>query len=155
VSSTRSLDDDPSGDLIADAFEAAGNEVVTRELIRDEFDGIQGTVVHLSNRQDVDVVVTTGGTGVTTDDVTPEAIEPILDKQLPGFGEEFRRRSVDEIGPMGIVSRALAGVAEGVVVVCLPGSESAARTGMALLQSVVGHLVALAAEGEQEDEERV
>ncbi|NHN41446.1 MogA/MoaB family molybdenum cofactor biosynthesis protein [Halorubellus sp. JP-L1] len=150
VSSTRSLDDDPSGDLIADALTDAGHAVVTRELIRDEFDGVQGTVARLVNRRDVDVIVTTGGTGVTDDDVTPEAVDPVLGKRLPGFGEEFRRRSVAEIGAMGIVSRALAGVADGTVVVCLPGSESAVRTGMDLLEPVVGHLVGLAEDGNED-----
>jgi molybdenum cofactor biosynthesis protein B len=145
VSSSRTLDDDPSGDAIAAALEADGHAVVTRELVRDEFDGVQASISQLARREDVDVVVSTGGTGVTPDDVTPEAVEPLFDKHLPGFGEEFRRRSVAEVGEMGLVSRATAGVTKGTVVVALPGSESAATTGVALLTSVLGHLVALAA----------
>jgi molybdenum cofactor biosynthesis protein B len=144
VSSTRTLNDDPSGDAIAAALEADGHVVETRELVRDEFDGVQASVSQLARRDDVDVVVTTGGTGVTPDDVTPEAVEPLFDKHLPGFGEEFRRRSVAEVGEMGLLSRATAGVTEGTVVVALPGSESAATTGVDLLTSVLGHLVALA-----------
>ncbi|WP_323675463.1 molybdenum cofactor synthesis domain-containing protein [Halorubellus sp. PRR65] len=144
VSSSRSLDDDPSGDAIAAALERDGHEVVTRELVRDEFDNVQGAVARLVKRNDVDVVVTTGGTGVTPDDVTPEAVEPLLDKHLPGFGEEFRRRSVEAVGEMGMLSRATAGVADGTVVAVLPGSESAATTGTTLLLTVLGHLVGLA-----------
>ena len=153
VSSSRTLDDDPSGDAIAAALEADGHAVVTRELVRDEFDGVQASVSQLARREDVDVVVSTGGTGVTPDDVTPEAVEPLFDKHLPGFGEEFRRRSVAEVGEMGIVSRATAGVTKGTVVVALPGSESAATTGVALLTSVLGHLIALAAPENDEDDE--
>jgi molybdenum cofactor biosynthesis protein B len=144
VSSTRTLENDPSGDTIAAALEADGHVVETRELVRDEFDGVQASVSQLARRGDVDVVVTTGGTGVTPDDVTPEAVEPLFDKHLPGFGEEFRRRSVAEVGEMGLLSRATAGITEGTVVVALPGSESAATTGVDLLNSILGHLVALA-----------
>ena len=152
VSSSRSLNDDPSGDAIAAALSADGHAVVTRELVRDEFDGVQAAVSQLARRGDVDVVVTTGGTGVTPDDVTPEAVEPLFDKHLPGFGEEFRRRSVAEVGEMGLLSRATAGVANGTVVVALPGSESAATTGVDLLTSVLGHLVALAGEADTADD---
>jgi len=146
VSSTRSLDDDPAGDAIANLLTAAGHEVMTRDLVRDDFDGIQGAVSNLAKRGDVDVVVTTGGTGVSPDDVTPDAVEALFSKHLSGFGEEFRRRSVSEVGPMGIVSRATAGVAQGTVVAVLPGSEAAARTGTDLLTSVVEHLVGLTSE---------
>jgi molybdenum cofactor biosynthesis protein B len=85
---------------------------------------------------------------VTPDDVTPDAVEPLFSKRLQGFGEEFRRRSVDEVGPMGMASRATAGVVGVAVVAVLPGSESAARTGTELLASVLGHLVGLTGEGE-------
>jgi len=153
VSSSRSLDDDASGDAIAAALSADGHTVVTRELVRDEFDSVQAAVSQLARRGDADVVVTTGGTGVTPDDVTPEAVEPLLDKHLPGFGEEFRRRSIAEVGEMGLLSRATAGVTNGTVVVALPGSESAATTGVDLLTSVLGHLVALAGEADTADDE--
>jgi molybdenum cofactor biosynthesis protein B len=145
VSSTRTLDEDASGDAIVAALEDAGHEISTRELVQDDFDGVQATVAQLTKRDDVDVVVTTGGTGVSPDDVTPEAVEPLFDKHLPGFGEAFRRRSMDEVGPIGMVSRATAGTTNGTVVAVLPGSESAARTGVSLLEPVLGHLVGLAA----------
>jgi len=129
VSSSRSLDDDPAGDVIEAAFESADHTVVTRDLVRDAYDSIQGNVQRLVSRDDTDVVVTTGGTGITPDDVTVEAIEPLLDKALPGFGELFRQRSRDDIGTRVVGTRATAGVADGVPIFCLPGSENAARLG--------------------------
>lgn len=144
VSSSRSLDEDPSGDYIASAFEDAGHEVVVRDLVPDEYDSVQGTVDRLARRKDTDVVVTTGGTGVTPDDVTPEAVSPVFSKTLPGFGELFRRRSAEEIGTRSIASRATAGVAADTPVFCLPGSEHAVRLGVdEIILSEVGHLVGL------------
>ncbi|MEF8840191.1 MAG: molybdenum cofactor synthesis domain-containing protein [Haloarculaceae archaeon] len=129
VSSTRSLEDDPAGDAIAAAFEAEGHEVVTREMLRDDYDGVQSVVGNFARREDVDVVVTTGGTGVTPDDVTVEAAAGLFEKELPGFGELFRRLSYDEIGTRVVGTRAVAGVIAGTPVFCLPGSENAARLG--------------------------
>jgi len=145
VSSSRSLDDDPAGDAVAAAFEADGHEVVTRELVRDSYDRVQGGIDNLTGRKDVDVVVTTGGTGVTPDDVTVEAAEPLFDKELPGFGELFRRQSYEEIGEKVVATRATAGVTDGVPVFCLPGSEHAAELGTAeVVIPEIGHLVGLA-----------
>ncbi|MFC6733507.1 MULTISPECIES: molybdenum cofactor biosynthesis protein B [unclassified Haladaptatus] len=145
VSTTRSLDDDPAGDAIAEAFEGAGHTVATRELIDDNFDGIQQTVDRLVGRDDVNVVVTTGGTGVTPDDVTIEAISPLMEKELPGFGELFRRLSFDEIGTRVVGTRAAAGIADGVPVFALPGSENAACLGAnEVIVPEVGHLAGLA-----------
>ena len=98
VSTSRTLDDDPAGDAIEGAVTGASHEVTTRELIDDDYDGVQQAVNTLSRRKDVHVVVTTGGTGVTPDDVTIEAVRPLFGKELPGFGELFRRLSYDEIG---------------------------------------------------------
>jgi len=145
VSNSRTLDDDPSGDRIESLLTDEGHEVTVRELIPDEYDSVQGTVGRLADREDVDLVVTTGGTGVTPDDVTVEAVEPLLDKELPGFGELFRRRSHEEIGTRAIATRAMAGVDEGVLVCCLPGSEAAVRLGVAeLVVPEAPHLVGLA-----------
>jgi len=145
VSSSRTLDDDPAGDYAATAVEEAGHEVTTRELITDDLDTVEGTVNRLVNRDDTDAVITTGGTGVTPDDVTPEAVLPLFDKQLPGFGELFRRLSYDEIGTMTVGSRAVGGVADGVPVFCLPGSENAVRLGVdEIVLAEVSHLVGLA-----------
>jgi molybdenum cofactor biosynthesis protein B len=129
VSSSRSLDEDPAGDAIVAAFEAEGHEVVTREMLRDDYDGVQSAVGNFARREDVDVVVTTGGTGVTPDDVTVEAAAGLFEKELPGFGELFRRLSYEEIGTRVVGTRAVAGVVVGTPVFCLPGSENAARLG--------------------------
>ena len=146
VSSSRSLDDDPAGDAIADIVEGAGHEVSIRELVRDDYDGVQDTVDRLVDREDTDCVVTTGGTGVTPDDVTIEAVDPLFDKRLPGFGELFRRLSYDEIGTKVVGTRAVAGVADGVPVFCLPGSENAARLGTGeVVVEEAPHLAGLAA----------
>ncbi len=145
VSSSRSLDNDPSGDAIRDAFERDGHRVVTREVIGDDRDRISATANQLIDRRDVDVVVATGGTGVTPDDVTIEAIEPLFDKRLPGFGELFRQRSVEDIGTKAIATRATAGVADGVLVFVVPGSRDAVTLAMeSIILPEIGHLAGLA-----------
>ena len=150
VSSSRSIENDPGGDAICELLEDAGNEVVTRELVRDSYDRIQGTVDNLVGRDDVDAVVTTGGTGVTSDDVTTEAVETLCAKQLPGFGELFRRLSYDEIGTKVVGTRATAAIADNVPVFCLPGSENAVRLGTReIIVPEAGHLAGLAARDEE------
>lgn len=156
VSSSRSLDEDPSGDHVAAAFEEAGHEVAVRELVPDEYDSVQGTIDRLARRKDTDVVVTTGGTGVTPDDVTPEAVAGLFAKELPGFGELFRRLSQEEIGTRTIGSRATAGIASATPVFCLPGSENAVRLGVdEIVLPEVAHLVGLAGRGVDETGEEV
>lgn len=145
VSSSRSLDEDPAGDAIEVAFESEGHEVVIRELVRDDYDSIQGTVQRLLGREDTNVVVTTGGTGITPDDVTVEAVRPLLGKRLPGFGELFRALSREEIGTRVVGTRATAGIADDTPVFCLPGSENAARLGAQdVIVPEAPHLVGLA-----------
>ncbi|TKX83479.1 molybdenum cofactor biosynthesis protein, partial [Halorubrum sp. SS5] len=148
VSSSRGADEDPAGDYVETAFEEAGHEVSVRELIPDDYDSVQGTVDRLARRKDTDVVVTTGGTGVTPDDVTPEAVRGLFAKRLPGFGELFRRLSYEEVGTRTIGSRAVAGVVSATPVFCLPGSENAVRLGVdEIVLAEVGHLVGLAGRG--------
>jgi molybdenum cofactor biosynthesis protein B len=144
VSSSRSLDDDPAGDAIVAAFEEAGHEITTRDLVTDDYDGVQSALSTLAGRADVDVVVSTGGTGVTPDDVTVEAAERLFAKRLPGFGELFRRESYDEVGVMVVATRATAGIVEGTPMFCLPGSENAARLGADIAVDAAGHLAGLA-----------
>jgi len=154
VSSSRSADEDPAGDYVAAAFEEAGHEVVVRELIPDDYDSVQGTVDRLTRRKDTDVVVTTGGTGVTPDDVTPEAVRGLLAKRLPGFGELFRRLSYEEVGTSTIGSRAVAGVVSATPVFCLPGSKNAVRLGVdEIILPEVGHLVGLSGRGLNDEAE--
>jgi len=130
VSDTRSHDDDPGGEAVVDAFEAAGHDVVTREVLRTAHDSVQQTIDTLVRREDVTVVVTTGGTGVGPRDVTIDAVHPLVDKGLPGFGELFRRRYAESVGTDAIGTRATAGVAETTPVFCLPGDPDAARLGV-------------------------
>ena len=145
VSTSRTLDSDPSGEAIRDALEVKGHRVVTREVIGDDFDQIQAATNQLVDRRDVDVLITTGGTGVTPDDVTVEAIGPLFDKHLPGFGEEFRRQSMAEVGTKAIATRATAGIVDGVPVFVLPGSVDAVTLGVEeLILPVVSHLAGLA-----------
>ncbi|WP_066417715.1 MogA/MoaB family molybdenum cofactor biosynthesis protein [Halorubrum aethiopicum] len=148
VSSSRSLSEDASGDLIVEAFEDAGHEIAVRELVDDDFDGVQGTVDRLARRDDTDAIVTTGGTGVTPDDVTPEAVDPLFEKDLPGFGELFRQLSTEEVGTRTVGSRATGGIVDGTVVCCLPGSENAVRLGVEeIILPEIGHLAGLADRG--------
>ena len=150
VSSSRSLDDDPAGDAIADIVEGAGHGVSMRELVRDEYDGVQNAVDRFVDRDDTDCVVSTGGTGVTPDDVTVEAVDPLFDKRLPGFGELFRTLSYEEIGTKVVGTRAVAGIASGVPVFCLPGSENAARLGAGeIIVEEAPHLAGLAGREEE------
>ncbi|MFB6092179.1 MAG: molybdenum cofactor biosynthesis protein B [Haloquadratum sp.] len=145
VTSSRSESEDPAGDAIAAAFEAGGHDVVAREIVEDDFDAVQSTVDRLVDDADVDVVVTTGGTGVTPDDVTVEAVGDLFGKRLPGFGELFRRKSEAEIGTRVVGTRATAGVVQDVPVFCLPGSENAARLGSeAIIVPEAPHLAGLA-----------
>lgn len=145
ISSTRSLSEDDAGDAAQTAVEAADHEVVERELVTDDVAAIRATVTALVDQPDVDLVVTLGGTGITPDDVTVEALAPLFDAELPGFGERFRARSVDEIGPRAIASRATAGVIDGVPTFAAPGSTGAAELATEeLIAPVAGHLVGLA-----------
>ena len=149
VSSSRSLDEDPSGEYIASAVEEARHEVAIRELVPDDFDDVQSAVGRLASRGDTDAVVTTGGTGITSDDVTPEAVERLFDKRLPGFGELFRRLSYEEVGTRSIGSRAVAGVDDGTPIFCLPGSKNAVQLGVEeIILPEISHLAGLAAREE-------
>jgi molybdenum cofactor biosynthesis protein B len=143
VSSSQTLADDPGGDAVEAACEAAGHEVTDRRLVADDTDAIADAVAGLLD-DGADVVVTTGGTGLTPDDVTVEAVGGLFDRPIPGFGELFRWLSYEEVGPMAMASRATAGVVGDRLVFCLPGSENAARTGAEeLIAPAVGHLLGL------------
>lgn len=145
VSSSRTMEDDPSGDEIRDRIGAEDHEIVERDLVADDLDGVQRAVLAVTDREDVDVVITTGGTGVTPDDVTIESVQPLFDKKLPGFGELFRILSYEQVGTRALGTRATAGISEGVPVFCLPGSQNAVRLGTEeLILPEMGHLVGLA-----------
>ncbi|HUO86045.1 MAG TPA: molybdenum cofactor biosynthesis protein B [Thermoanaerobaculia bacterium] len=150
VSDSRRGGDDLSGPRAAELVAAAGQRVVERLAVDDEVGAIRPAVSALLARPDVDVVVLTGGTGVAPRDRTPEAVEPLLDRLLPGFGETFRQLSFAEIGPAAMLSRALAGVAappRGVAkaVFALPGSPPAVELALErLILPAAAHLLAQA-----------
>jgi len=128
LSDTRSLKEDRSGDLLQQRIEAAGHQVLDRTLIKDD--------VYLTRREisrwiadpKIQVIITTGGTGFSGRDSTPEAVSVLLDKQIDGFGELFRQISYRQIGSSTIQSRALAGMANRTLIFCLPGSSNACAT---------------------------
>ncbi|SEJ78507.1 molybdenum cofactor biosynthesis protein B [Pseudomonas linyingensis] len=129
VSDTRSLDTDTSGGLLVERLQGAGHHLAARVLLKDDLYRIRAQVAQWIAEDEVQVVLITGGTGFTGRDSTPEAVACLLDKQVDGFGELFRQISFDDIGTSTIQSRALAGLANGTLVCCLPGSTNACRTG--------------------------
>ena len=129
VSDTRSEATDASGSLLVERLTKAGHILVERRLVRDDVFAIRAVVSHWIAAPEVDVVLTTGGTGVTGRDGTPEALEPLLEKRIDGFGEMFRMLSFQDIGTSSLQSRCIAGVANGCYVFALPGSRNACATG--------------------------
>jgi molybdenum cofactor biosynthesis protein B len=127
VSDTRKAEDDRSGQLLADKLSAAGHWLHSRHLVRDDQPAIEALLRGLLALPDVHIILTTGGTGVTGRDITPEAVHAVCEKPIPGFGELFRMLSYDLIGTSTIQSRATAGVAQGKFIFALPGSPGACR----------------------------
>jgi len=130
VSDSRTRASDRSGDLIAGRLTDAGHELGLREILPDELITIRNRVMDLVRQGDFDFIITTGGTGFAPRDVTPEAVQTLFTKPLPGFGEVFRMLSYEEIGVSTIQSRATAGLIDNVVAFCLPGSTGACRLAM-------------------------
>ena len=128
VSDTRDASNDTSGDYLIEALLAAGHQLHERALAKDDRYRMRAIVSQWIADEAVDGVLITGGTGFTGRDSTPEAIEPLLDKIMPGFGEMFRAISIEEIGTSSLQSRAFAGLANQTFIFCLPGSTSACRT---------------------------
>ena len=128
VSDTRTLAEDGSGDYLASALQAEGHRLVERALLPDDRYAMRALVSKWIADPAVDGILVTGGTGFTGRDSTPEALAPLLDKAMPGFGELFRAISFEEIGTSSLQSRAFAGLANGTFLFALPGSTSACRT---------------------------
>ena len=142
ISDTRSLADDKSGTTLADRLSAAGHHLAAREIVTDDVDAIRVIIKRWIADEGVDAIITTGGTGLTSRDSTFEAIDALLTKRLPGFGELFRMLSYEDIGSAAMMSRACAGTLGKVVVISLPGSEKAVRLAMTkLVIPELGHLV--------------
>lgn len=129
VSDTRTLDTDMSGDYLAGAIEQAGHVLADRAIVPDDVVAIRQQMQDWIADSDIDVIISTGGTGLTGRDVTPEAVQPLFDKIIEGFAVVFHRVSFDSVGLSTIQSRACAGVAGGTFIFCLPGSGGAVRDG--------------------------
>ena len=129
VSDTRTIESDSSGGYLASAVEKAGHRLVGRVIVPDNADAIRAMAEQWIAHSDIDVIISTGGTGLTGRVVTPEAMMPLFDKAIDGFSAMFHRVSFDSIGLSTIQSRACAGVANGKFIFCLPGSGGAVRDG--------------------------
>ena len=127
VSDTRTPEDDRSGNVLAERLQTAGHRLADRNIVKDDLDAIAAQLRAWIANPDVDVVIATGGTGVTGRDVTPEAFQSVFEKEIAGFGEIFRMLSYDKIGTSTIQSRATAGVAGGTYLFAVPGSPGACR----------------------------
>ncbi len=129
VSDTRNIETDKSGGYLISEIEAAGHKLATREIVIDDIYHIRAVLSQWIAEQNIHAVIITGGTGFYGRDSTPEAVLPLFDKTMPGFGELFRSVSYEEIGSSTIQSRAIGGLANNTVIFCLPGSTGACRTG--------------------------
>jgi len=129
VSDTRNLEDDKSGNTLVTRIEEAGHSLVDRAIVTDDVPLIRQQVQKWIDDETIDVVITTGGTGFTGRDVTPDALEPVFEKRMDGFSEVFHRISYDKIGTSTIQSRATGGVAGTTFIFCLPGSPGACKDG--------------------------
>jgi len=129
LSDSRTFENDTSGQLLEDSLTAAGHKLAARELCKDEIYTTRAIVSGWIAEAGIDVIISTGGTGLTGRDSTPEALKPLFDKNIEGFGELFRQLSYEEIGTSTVQSRAIGGLVNQTLVFCLPGSTGACRTG--------------------------
>jgi molybdopterin adenylyltransferase len=142
VSDTRTLETDTGGQAVVERLLAAGHQVLAREIIPDEPARMQALLVGFGERTDLDVVLLTGGTGISSRDQTFETVSSLLTKPLPGYGELFRMLSYQEIGPAAMLSRAVGGLMGKLVLLTMPGSPAAVRLAMEkLILPELGHLV--------------
>jgi molybdopterin adenylyltransferase len=128
VSDSRTEETDTSGKLLVERLQAAGHRLAEKAIVSDNIYQIRALISSWIAAEHIQIIVTTGGTGITGRDGTPEAIKPLLEKAIEGFGELFRALSYEEIGTSTLQSRALAGIANGTLLFCLPGSTGACRT---------------------------
>ena len=129
ISNTRTLEDDTSGQTLADRIAAAGHALSARKIVKDDIRAIRAVIRDWTNRDDIDVIVSTGGTGLTGHDVTVEAMQPLFEKEIDGFATLFHTISLQKIGTSTIQSRATAGIMKGKYIFCLPGSPGACKDG--------------------------
>lgn len=146
ISDTRTDDDDTSGRAIVDLMTEGGHRVVGKSIVPDEPERVRQVVEDQLARSDVQVLIATGGTGISSRDRTYETITGLIDKRIDGFGELFRALSYQEVGTAAMLSRAVAGTARGKIVISVPGSENAVRLAISrLVLPEIGHLVREAA----------
>jgi len=142
VSDTRTEKNDASGMLMKELITKAGHRVVSYKIVRNDKDEISSEALRLLSLNDVDAIIFCGGTGISSRDITIEAIKPMFDKELNGFGEIFRMLSMEEIGSAAIMSRATAGVTKGKAIFCIPGSKGAAKLALKkLILQECGHIL--------------
>ena len=142
VSDSRTPDTDESGKVAGDLLKKKGHAIAEHLLIGNDGDTITNTLIDLTNRVDVDVILTIGGTGISRKDVTVDVLSPLMEKKLEGFGEMFRTMSFRQIGTGALMSRSTAGVINGKVVLCLPGSAAAIRLAVKkIVIPEIGHMV--------------
>ena len=142
ISDTRTEETDSAGGAIIDLLSTNGHDVTGRRIVRDEPEQVRSAIGLQLGRPEVQAIITTGGTGISSRDRSYEAISALTDKRIDGFGELFRALSYQEIGPAAMLSRAFAGTARGKVIVSMPGSENAVRLAMTkLVLPELGHLV--------------
>jgi len=133
---------DPSGDLIVDALSKAGHTIIDRKLIPDDERMLMNVLSEAFNNDNLDAIIITGGTGISKKDLTIEVVKKFIEKDLPGFGEFFRRISYEKIGSAAMLSRAFAGIAKNKVIFCIPGSPNAVETALKeLIIPEVCHIV--------------
>ena len=133
VSDTRTLEDDKSGQLLAERIQAAGHKLAARVIVTDDRFHIRAQLSQWLITEGIDAIITTGGTGLTGRDVTPEALEPLFDKRIDGFSVIFHQVSYQSVGLSTLQSRATAGLVSGVFVFCLPGSNGAVKDGWSVI----------------------
>jgi molybdenum cofactor biosynthesis protein B len=142
VSDTRTEETDASGRAIMEMLAAAGHQIAGRAIVKDDADVVRGTMERQLAAPDVQAIISTGGTGITSRDTTYEVVSGLLQKPLDGFGELFRMLSYEQVGSAAMMSRACAGLSAGRIVIALPGSEAAVRLAMEkLVIPELGHLL--------------
>jgi molybdenum cofactor biosynthesis protein B len=142
ISDSRTEDTDESGKLIKQRLSENGHRVLAYAILKNDADTIRGKMEELLGQEELQVIITSGGTGASHRDVTVETVSPILEKKLDGFGELFRSLSYQEIGTASIMSRAIAGIARDKIIICIPGSLGAAELSIdKIILPEIGHMI--------------
>lgn len=142
ISDTRTEQDDETGKLLKERFGENGHRLVAYAIVKNEASAVRDKLLELLPQDELQVIITSGGTGVSHKDVTVEAVSPMLEKTLPGFGELFRFLTYQELGTASMMTRAIAGVAGSKVIICLPGSLAAVKLALEkIILPEIGHMV--------------